>query len=146
VIRGYFERSGYERAMPRIRIVVSLPALCPNPVLVDFLIDTGATSTTLHPTDMQAGFGISAERLANPNAWDNLSEASGVGGKMRQFTCPAHYRLQRDDRTEMHLSRPVHIAILTDANRNLPSVLGWDILREFTMTLDARTGLALFRE
>jgi hypothetical protein len=146
VIRGYFDRLRYERPVPRVQVDVSLPRISPFPAQVNFLIDSGATSSTLHPQDMLARFRLTPSELTAADRWPRQRTGFGIGGRVLDFVEPATVRFERDDGTVLGLDVEILIARLTPENEELPSLLGWDVLRHFRLTLDVRTGDVLLQE
>ena len=146
MIRGYFDRIGYERPVARLEIDCSLPMVSPIAETIDFLIDTGSISTTLHPRDMIRSFHLTRGELAAPERWNRSRTGIGIGGRVMEFIEAAQLRLRRDDGTLRTFEHDVLIAQLTSENEYLPSLLGWDVLRHFRLTLDTRTGVVLLEE
>ena len=138
MIRGYFDpESGDPR--PLLRCKILLPGITSS--WADFypLIDTGAHTTSLHPVDAIVGAGISAERLADPGAWARHEQRVGVGGGARYFLTEAVYAFRHEDGQWQEISGDIRIAQLQADNILFPSLLGWDILRHFSISLDWRT-------
>lgn len=123
-----------------------VPANSIFPITVPFLIDTGAMTSTLHPRDVLSRLGLSPDRLATPEEWDRRSTSVGIGGTAMHLVEPARLEFSRDDRSVRALEQDIEIAQLTDVNDYLPALLGWDVLRHFRLTLDARTGEVLLDE
>jgi predicted aspartyl protease len=146
MIRGYFNVVRYERPLPRIEIDLSLPRISPFPATIDFLIDTGATSSTIHPGDMLARFRLTRGELTSTDRWPRHKMGLGVGGRVLDYIELARLRFQRENGTVLTLEQDILIAQLTSDNEELPSLLGWDVLRHFRVTLDARTGLVTLEE
>ena len=144
MIRGHFGYS-YTWPMPRIWVAVSLPGISEDWTPVEFLIDTGATSTILNPADA-FNMRISRERLGDLTRWPQHQTAAGVGGSVINYVHPARYLFLREDDTAFSSSQNILIARLTADNENLPSLLGWDILRHFRLCTDVRTGEVLLEE
>ena len=78
--------------------------------------------------------------MAAPRRWRE------IGGRVVSFVERANPAFERDDGTFVTLDEDIHVAQLADANQGLPSILGWDLLRHFQLTLDARTGLVRLEE
>jgi hypothetical protein len=146
MIRGYFEPFRFERPVARIEVDVSLPRVSPFPARIDFLIDTGATSSTIHPHDMLTHFSMTPNDLASVERWPRRKAGLGIGGRVLDSIESAELRFERDDGTVLALEQDVLIAQPTADNDRLPLLLSWDVLRHFRLTLDARTGLVLLDE
>ena len=131
-ISGYFKPSHQEPA-PYVSGSVYLPRLGVGD-RVDFLLDTGADATTLHPRD--AGkLGVYAYSLGSASV-----SARGIGG-------PVHYTSEyaiisfydgalgdwRDFRIQVYITSSEN----EYAVGSLPSLLGRDILNRCRCTLDA---------
>ena len=146
MIRGYFEPFRFERPVARIEVDVSLPRVSPFSARIDFLIDTGATSSTVHPHDMLTHFRVTPNELASPDRWPRRRTGFGIGGGVLDYIESAELRFERDDGTVLALEQDILIAQLTSENEDLPSLLGWDVLQHFRLTLDARTSLVMLDE
>jgi hypothetical protein len=127
---------------PIVECVVWLPGIA-DPEQVEFLIDTGATRSIVHPRD--------ADRLWPAfltHDFDNdptRSASGGVGGATHTLTRRAVVGFPRDDgrldRVQLDLlfARPV----APDRSRgirgnfHLPSLLGRDVLQLYTLTVTA---------
>ena len=137
MIRGYLERfSGRRR--PFVDARVSLPTLGLADD-VSFLIDTGADSTVLAPTD------AAYLRIPLTQLPPGLPTA-GVGGRVPTLTVPAVIGLG-------HHSLPLTLRILapaarrqTQALRTIPSLLGRDMLAHFALFLEERTQRVMLLE
>ena len=74
-----------------VRVLILLPGITAKVVEVDFLVDTGAMATVIHPRDAIFRLGITPMRLASPEQWQNLQTMQGVGGTSTQYVVPAEY-------------------------------------------------------
>ena len=93
---------------------------------INFLVDTGATSTSIHPRDGRDAK-LPYDRLLHPRS------ISGVGGQATYYHEPAIVYFI--DEPQVHLYfMDVAIAEPTGANRNLSSLLGRDVLNNWKMT------------
>lgn len=122
--------------MPVIQVWVYLPGITSLPVCIDFLIDSGATSSVIHPQDALLKLGLSEATLSSPQFWSSTHVTSGVGGEATSFVYPGTYTFVHDDGNLLHVDEDIHIAQLTPTNLDIPSLLGWDILRRFRIELD----------
>jgi hypothetical protein len=113
-----------------------LPGISQRWAAIDFLLDTGASTSCVHPQDATARLGIDAIALRTPSLWPRQRGAQGVGGTAIDFITPAHYALRRDDGGWDTYQDDLAIARSTSANQTLPSLLGWDILRHYRVVAD----------
>ncbi len=134
-IAGYFD-SGDEPAS-FVEARVHLPRLGLSGT-VDFLLDTGADATTLHPGDT-GKIPIDLSTLSQ----DSIS-VRGIGGEMRYVQEEALVYIEDGDTGGWHrFSIQVHVTPLSehDTVRGLPSVLGRDILNSCRCVFDAGQSL-----
>lgn len=129
-----------------VRIALHLPGITATWSLIDFLLDTGAATTCLHARDATERMRIGDERLTNADGWDYSETYSGVGGGATYYVTRARYALLNDRSEWQILEGSVRVAQASAANADLPSILGWDILRRFTVALDWRQKLVELRE
>lgn len=108
---------------------------------VAFLIDTGSDTSVLHPRDA-LDLGIDFDR-------DFLSartrDASGIGGAAREYIEAATLSFRREDGDREEIGAALAIAVPTDWNLPLPSLLGRDILLHFRLTFHESAGLVLLQ-
>jgi hypothetical protein len=83
--------------MPRLSVAVFLQGVSTNWAAVDFVIDTGACATCLHPADAVNQIGIPALRLVTPAAWGQRANFLGVGGNVDYYVVPTSYAFRHDD-------------------------------------------------
>ncbi len=124
-----------------MQVLIYLPGITNRWRPVDFLLDTGASTSCVHPQDATLWLGIDAARLRTPSHWARQRTSHGIGGSSTDFIVPADYALQRDDGTWDTYRRDLAIARSTPTNQLLPSLLGWDILQLYRVVIDwsART-------
>ena len=127
------ERAASPEPVIRARVAVT-PELFAE---VTFLIDTGADRTMLSPRD-------TANILPDPNAldWENdptLGAMQGVGEGVCRIITRQRLIGFRDDQTGPVLTA-VSFGLVepTDSNRQLPSLLGRDVLENFRLTVSTR--------
>jgi len=120
VIRGSFRRSG----RPFIECRLVIPRLRVNRRLM-LLVDTGASATCLHPADTILA-GIPLDQL------EGQYSVQGVGGKSSYFRETANLLFEDDSFLRIY-QVDLLIAAPTDTNRELPSLLGRDILNRWRM-------------
>lgn len=135
MITGFFD-SAFPWPVPKVQAGLFIDGITTKLVSVGFLLDTGASSTCLHPLDAVTSVGISTARLALPGNWTRTESRSGVGGSATYYVVPVTYAFLHHDRRLQLLETEISIAQLTVTNRSLPSLLGWDILQHFKVTVD----------
>ena len=118
---------------------MNLPELDVDWLPVPFLVDTGATSTCIHPNDAVGLLKIPPARL-DPANWDNgrIREAFGISGVVRFLETEAYFGFFDDRPAPIMLHSTVRIAELRPDNQYVPSLLGWDLLQHFRMILDGK--------
>ena len=131
MIAGWFDN----RERPRIRARLIIPRLGVSG-RVDFLVDTGATVTSLHP-DYGRRVGCPFDELRNAR------NMAGVGGLNQYFREPAVVVLYSRSRArtldiELLVSKP-QTPSASDPRpvvNRLPSLLGRDVLNRLRMNYD----------
>ena len=103
---------------------------------IPFLVDTGATITTIHPPDALSRLKLSAAQLSTADFWPLHDTVRGVGGLTRQFRVRAQYKFTHQDGMIQLLTGNVRIAQLRPEATHLPSLLGWDVLQHFELVTD----------
>ena len=97
---------------------------------IDFLLDTGADATCLHPVDLER-IGIEADFVPA----GSVIEPSGIGGRGRYFEETAV--LFFEDETALRLyAINLYVAEPDEDLEHLPSVLGRDVINRWSMTYD----------
>jgi hypothetical protein len=143
-IRGWFGSvAGW--SMPQVEISLYLPGISSDWIQVNFLLDTGCTHSQLQTGDATAQLGISPERLQRPALWPNVTTSLGVGGTIRMYSTPARYGFADDSGRVEIVEGQIHIAQFVPRNQQLPSLLGWDVLKEFDISLNQRAGTVSLR-
>jgi hypothetical protein len=137
VIVGYFDPAR-RQPVPVMSVLLQLPRRASAAEQIDFVIDTGATTSCLHPFDA-ARFLIRPDELDDANRWQRSESHGGVGGHGRYDVVDAVYTFAHEDGTTQSIDGEVRIAQFTNANAELPSLLGWDVLQHFCLTADWRT-------
>ena len=122
MIEGWFDVAG----RPYVAAQVYFPRLERAPRNLEFLVDTGADVTSLHPVDC---VGMPYEELRD------LSETGGVGGVAGYYSEDAFVVFDDGEATHIY-SMHVDIAVPTRDNASLPSLLGQDILRHWRVIHD----------
>jgi hypothetical protein len=136
VIRGWFDPDSSDHPLPMIAGLVSLPGIAEDWTLAYFLFDTGSASTTIHPHDAIERLQIQVERLRDPVVWTRRETVRGIGGSALSFITSARYAFLDDAGDWQIVEAQIRVAQPTPSNLGLPSILGWDILRRFTVHLD----------
>ncbi len=140
MIKGLFDPAN-RGPYPWVGAALYLPGYTQQWVVINFLIDTGAAGTCLHPNDAITRVGISQGALALPQQWPIVVPRGGIGGKSDYYTVEAHYAFLHSDTNQFQVIHgTIDIAAITSANQSLPSLLGWDILQYFKTTVDSRAG------
>jgi len=138
VIEGTFDAGGNLSIFAGLVI----PTFDLNPhggSIVRFLVDTGASSTCLHPEDA-ISLGIPIDGL-QASVW-----SQGIGGKAGYAVMPAQvcfqepYRFGRRFRL-VGYDIDLAVALPTEENAILPSLLGRDILNQWDIRYDQRRSL-----
>lgn len=125
---------------PTVRVAVLLSRVGVEQATIEFLIDTGATFSTLHPNDALFVLGIDSVRLSVPYIWPDKEPSLGIGGMVEDYVEPAEYVFTHEDGTTQTIVGHIRIAQPTAYNQQFPSLLGWDVLRHFRMVIDAEAG------
>ena len=133
MIDGFFGSDGHAYLeghvyMPRFGIVGR----------VEFLVDTGADVTTLHPDDAD-DLGCPFDELENP------VEVSGVGGEQTYYNEPVIILFYGTDRT-YGFRVTIPIGKPSEETDGLESLLGVDILNRMRMDYDFRRRRLWFYE
>ena len=137
-IRGYYDipESPEDTSAPYVKVRVYLPHTGHSAEL-DFLVDTGAYATVLHPDDIDR-MGIDAGSLRG-----RQTQASGIGGSMSYISVDAVLSMY-DGEAGAWRGFPVHLDVSTqdsDPDDGLPSLLGRDILNRCNCNFDAPQGI-----
>lgn len=141
MIRGYFDPESSFGKGPTVAVLVHIPALTDEWALIQFLIDTGSSATAVHPNDARLGFGVSLAEIRSRPDWPNPQPSLGVGGRATYFALPATYAFVHDDGHWEEISGNVDVAEPNATNHTLPSILGWDMLEQFRVTMDWPSGV-----
>jgi hypothetical protein len=135
LIAGYFDPA-FSQPLPLVRVALLLPQITQGWVTLNFLLDTGADLTTLHPLDAHVNVGIPRAALADPKVWPDRLPMHGVGGISECYRWPAHYGFLHDDGTTQTIQGQILIAQMSPDNQTIESLLGWDVLQHFQISLD----------
>ena len=121
-----------------VRVDVLLPFTTGSWFTTDFLLDTGAARTCLHPRDSLRS-GLSEATLTEPARWPQHQRMSGVGGTTLYYVTPATYSFVADSGATSVIEGQILLAQPRPDNAGLPSLLGWDILERFEVLVDWRS-------
>jgi hypothetical protein len=146
VIRGLFEER-FGTSLPVAWTGLVLPHRSMGYAAIDFVVDTAAAASALHPLAARRRLAFTdADFVMLPRITRGPTSLTGISGSAAYFAVPARYVLARDDGTAHLIDGEIRIAEPIPANEEIPSVLGWDILRHFRILLDQRTGEVLLDE
>jgi hypothetical protein len=109
---------------------------------VRFLIDTGSDRSLIHPADsVHLGIDVAADFLST------VPETSlGVGGSSSEYEEACDVFLEREGGLWDRLVVPLRIAVPTEANEALPSLLGRDVLFHYRLVFQESTGLVALED
>ncbi|HEY7802562.1 MAG TPA: hypothetical protein VIE40_07795 [Dehalococcoidia bacterium] len=138
MINGFF-RAGVRFPAPHVRAYVLVPELSRFWGALNFLVDTGSGSTCAHADDTVRQFAVPPARLADASLWQRRETLEGVGGAATYYVVRAQFAFVEDNRSVVRISSDLRIAQLTRMSEQLPSILGWDVLQDFTFSTDWRT-------
>ena len=124
---------------PFLEVAVALPGLSPDWSLVRFLVDSGAATTSIHPADAVRRLGLVPAAL-DPSSWNptDIRLASGIGGGARYLEVTASFAFFDDEVGWIELHGTVQLSEFRHDNQHIPSLLGLDVLRHFTMTMNGK--------
>lgn len=139
MIPGYFDPN-VAHPWPRVRVGILVTDITRDWAVVEFVLDTGASATCLHPADALGVPGIDLTMLTDPTRWGAVETFTGIGGGVRYFTTPVRYGLFRANGQVHFLDGTINVAQWTMTNQTLPSLLGWDVLEKFRLYADPSVG------
>lgn len=137
MISGYFDSE--RPPHPYLNVAIWIEGIAEEWVLVPFLVDTGASVTAIHALDAVRRLGMTPADL-DPEAWRATASFSGVGGSAKYLTRAAHYGFYHDSGEWQIIRGEVRIGDLSTSRNGLPSLLGWDFLQWFELSLHGRNG------
>lgn len=135
MISGFFD-SQYRFPYVWVRLsIVGGPA----DRLVPFVIDTGASTTVVHAHDALHHLGLSEKEL-EPKTWEpsEWRLTSGIGGITVCRMVEASYAFTVEGGSREVITGAVELG--SRDSEELPSLLGWDVLRHFRLDLNASRG------
>ena len=124
-------RGSFDRGRPLVECRLVIPRLRVNHRLM-LLVDTGAVATCLHPSDAIRA-GIPFEQLGNEIGY------AGVGGSGTYFREVSNLLFEDDSRLRIYRLNLL-IAVPAEHNRELPSLLGRDVLSRWHVEYDPTNG------
>ncbi len=109
-----------------VRVSLHLRRFTSGYVSIDFLVDTGATNSYLHPQDAMIKIGIDPAMLKDPTQWSSQQPTNGFSGSVSCYVEPATYLFHDDNnKPARRIVHEIHIAPPTSTNDTLPSILGY---------------------
>lgn len=130
MIAGWFDEHG----RPLIKATLSLPGLDIQEE-VTFLVDTGAFASCLAPRDSRR-LGIDYGALTGIP-----SETVGIGGTAPGISIPANAMFSEDNGARRFYQFLIDVLPETPERREMPSLLGQDILAHWRLTHSPSEGL-----
>lgn len=119
-----------------VRIALFLPNITPNWVGVDFVLDTGADTTALFPRDALSVVGIDRAAFNNPTDWPRPKLMGTVAGDGESYPWPASYAFRHEDGRWERIDGQIDIVRPGPDTMPIESLLGWDVLRHFRITVE----------
>ena len=135
MISGFFDsRYGFPHVWVRLSIAGG-----PSDRLVPFIIDTGASTTVVHAHDALHHLRLPETDL-DPRTWPPSERrlTSGIGGIAACRAVDASYAFKVEGGGREIVRGTVELGAVDTSQ--LPSLLGWDVLRHFRLDLNASRG------
>jgi hypothetical protein len=126
--------------MPYVRVGLLLPGITTSEAYVSFLVDTGAMVTCLAPVTAVSPVGMPIDWFVRPHHVLAREPVSGIGGETYQFIVRAQYVFAHEDGERQEIGGLLRIADLLPSPPTFPPLLGWDLLENFELTMNSRTG------
>ncbi|MGI8549827.1 MAG: hypothetical protein ACR2PL_03360 [Dehalococcoidia bacterium] len=104
--------------------------------VIDFLLDTGAAVTCLHPLDARSRIEVERSQLQGLQPWGRLIDVVGIGGSVSYYVTRATYTFRQEDGHQRSIDGQIQIAQVRREVQTLPSLLGWDVLQHFRIVAD----------
>ena len=138
MIRGYF--LGRPRPRPYVDLTVEFPTAGNGSLDIPFLIDTGADHTLLSPAEgVRLRQDLGVDLLSLPRG----EPIGGVGGYMETRTIEVSIAIgSYTTNVQASLAEPPTYGKFPE----MPSLLGWDILRAFALYIEHRANSVLLLE
>jgi hypothetical protein len=135
LIAGFFDPN-YPQPLPMITVALFLPRITRDWVGVDFLLDTGADTTSLFPQDALTLVGIDWATVNNTVGWPSPKPMRGVAGSGERYPWPVTYAFQHQDGRWQSIDGQIDIVRPSPDTMSVESLLGWDVLRHFRVIVD----------
>ena len=136
-IEGYYQSRGGGLAGPYVRAFVMFPRLYVGNS-IEFLIDTGAESTTLHTADIEL-IQVDYRHLRRNSRMTGF----GIGGRVRYYREPAVVVFRDSEGGTRTFAVELGVSERTRdrERRGLPSLLGRDFLNRCRVFLDSELNI-----
>ena len=143
MIRGLFD-SRFGGPLPCVWVGLILPHRGETYTPIEFVVDTGAAVSAIHPYDARENLRLSPDdfSVVRRVARERHSLA-GITGSEDYYVVPARYIFAHENGTPQVVEGEVRIAEPVPSNVAIPSVLGWDFLARFRVILDRQRGEVL---
>lgn len=138
MISGYFSAKW---GCPFVWARVTVPGRPPEPV--PFLIDTGSATSIVHAKDARMRLNLAMSEL-EPAAWlpEEIVRRQGVAGVALSRLMDGAFAFVHEDGATETIAETIELGGI--GSEQLPSLLGWDVLRHFRLDLNAsRSSVAL---
>ena len=119
-----------------VRGALFLPTITPTWVGVRFVLDTGADTTALFPRDARSVLGIDRDAFDNAAGWSRPRLVGMAAGQAQSYPLPASYALRHEDGRWETIDGRVDLVRPSADTMPMESLLGWDVLRQFRLTID----------
>lgn len=139
MIPGFFAPQILPQPLIRLAVIVAEFPAAPA-ALVPFVIDTGAALTTIHAMDAIRFFGATPAEL-DSSTWTNARPMGGIGGDIQCKPSAAQFGFKQFDGSLLVIDDEVLIGDMKSAST--PSLLGWNLLKYFKLTVDGADSVVL---
>ena len=104
-----------------------------------FLIDTGSSTSIVHAKDARTRLNL-ATGVMEPAAWtpEETVRRRGVAGVALSRLIEATFEFTHDDRSLQAIAETIELGAVD--SQQLPSLMGWDLLRRFRIEVDRGAG------
>jgi hypothetical protein len=140
-----FDESSPAWPVPMVRVLLYVPAAVPLWRPVDFMLDTGASASVLNPTQALLQVGFRREQLTRPQRW-RKETFRGIGNDVVEYVLDASYGWFFGDGSYRLIAGPIRVAPYSEQSARLPSLLGWDILQHFQISMNWRAKIITLDE
>jgi hypothetical protein len=124
-----------EAGRPQVQATIRIPRLRLQSEIT-FLVDTGSTTTLIHPRDWEA-LGV----LDSDFAGSEMVRSTGIGGRTENPIEVCDLFLHHEDGFWDRLYLNLRFARPTQTNKRLPSLLGRDIIANYRLVFESTSGL-----